>query len=138
VKGIVAATAFVMATIAFLTMMQIRKRIPPILPGNLAAWRRWHVLSGRISLVFSIFLAFIGSGLALYLRAPTDLRTWLHVLSGILVMIWFFGKVFVLRHKIQPGIQHLLMLGATLFLLHVALFLTATIWVYWFKITGAL
>lgn len=96
------------------------------------------MLSGRISLVFSIFLAFIGGGLALYLRTPTDLRTWLHVLSGVLVIIWFFGKVSVLRHKIQPGIRNLLTLGTILFLLHVALFLTATIWVYVFKISGTL
>jgi len=136
VKGIVATITFVAALIAFLTMMQIRKKIPAILPGNAAALRRWHLISGRISLVSTIFLAFIGMGLALYLYPPSSLRPWLHVVAGVLTTLWFAGKVVTVRRKLQPWMKQLLPIGVILFVLHVVIFLTATIWAYWFKITG--
>ena len=138
VKGIVATIAFVTALLAFLTMMQIRKKIPAILPGNAAALRRWHVISGRISLVSLIFLAFIGIGLALFLYPPMALRPWLHVLVAVSTTLWFSAKVTVVRRKLQPWMKQLLPIGVILFALQVVIFLTATVWAYWFKITGVL
>jgi len=55
-----------------------------------------------------------------------------------LTIVWFVGKVVIIRRKHQPGLKNLLPIGVILFALHLALFLTATIWAYWFKITGAL
>jgi hypothetical protein len=137
-KGIMATVAFIAALGAFLTMMQIRGKIPAIFPLKTLKLRRWHVISGRVSLVFSIFLALIGTSLALYLLPPQSLRPWLHVTSGVLVITWFSIKVAVIRRKIPLGLKNLLPIGAILFLLHVALFLTATVWAYYFVITGVI
>lgn len=138
VKGVVATATFILALIAFLTMMQIRKKIPPILPGDAATLRRWHVTSGRLCLVFFIFLAFIGLSLALYLYKPSGLRPWLHVAVSLAGTVVFVAKVVVVRRRLQPWMRHLVTFGVILFILHVAIFLSATIWAYWFKFTGAL
>ena len=137
-KGIVALATFAAALIAFLTMMQIRKKIPPLLKGDAKTLRRWHVTSGRVCLALFVLLAFIGMGLALYLYPPSALRPWLHVIVSIVTTFAFVAKVVVVRRKLQPWFKKLLPFGIILFALHTAIFLSATIWAYWFKLTGAL
>ncbi len=138
VKGVVALSTFILATIAFLTMMQMRRKIPAILPGTTAQLRRWHVVSGRVSFLLFVFLAFLGTGLALYLYPPSSVRPWLHVIVSVAATVVFVGKIVVVRRKVQPWMRQLLLVGIILFLLHVAIFLTATVWAYWFKFTGVL
>ena len=137
-KGVVALATFATALVAFLTMMQIRKKIPAILKGDAKTLRRWHVTSGRICLALFVLLAFIGTGLALYLYPPSALRPWLHVVISIVTTVAFVAKVIVVRGKVQPWFKQLLPFGIILFALHTAIFLTATVWAYWFKLTGAL
>ena len=137
-KGVVALTTFVTASIAWLTMMQMRKKIPAILPAKPADLRRWHVISGRISLVTFILLAFIGLGLALYLYKPSAIRPWIHVTVSITTTLVFGAKVIVVRRKIQPWFKQLIPFGIVLMILHAAIFFSATVWAYYFKLTGAL
>lgn len=137
-KGVVAVSTFVAALVAFLTMMQMRKKLPAILPGTAKDWRRWHVLSGRLCLGLFTLLAFIGMTLALYLYPPATTRSWLHVIVSIAATIAFVGKVVIVRRRAQPWFRQLLPYGIALFVLHLAIFLTATIWAYWFKFNGML
>ena len=137
-KGVVALTTFVTASIAWLTMMQMRKKIPPVLKADARTLRKWHVTSGRISLVTFILLAFIGMGLALYLRKPSAIRPWIHVTVSITASLVFIAKVIVVRRRVQPWFKQLLPFGITLMVLHTAIFFSATVWAYYFKLTGAL
>jgi hypothetical protein len=135
-KGVVALATFVLALIAFLTMMQMRKKIPAVLPGTPRDWRNWHVVSGRLSLACFLLLAFIGMGLAGYLYRPATTRAWLHVIVSVLTTFAFLAKVVVVRRRMQPWFRQLVPFGIVLFILHLAIFLSATIWAYWFKFTG--
>ena len=137
-KGVVALTTFVTSMIAWLTMMQMRKTVPAILPGKPADLRRWHVTSGRISLVTFILLAFIGMGLALYLYQPATVRSWLHVIVSVVTTVVFLFKVRVVRGRVQPWFKQLLPFGIVLIILHTLIFFSATIWAFYFKITGAI
>ena len=137
-KGVIALTTFVTAAIAWLTMMQMRKKIPAIFKADARTLRQWHVVSGRISLATFILLAFVGMGLAFYLYQPATLRAWIHVVVSIATTFVFVAKVVVVRRKMQPWFRQLLPFGIVLMILHLIIFLSATVWAYYFKITGAL
>ena len=137
-KSIVALVMFITASIAWLTMMQMRTKIPPLFKADARALRKWHVISGRISLATFILLAFIGMGLALYARKPSAIRSWIHVIVSSVTTLLFIAKVIVVRRKMQPWFRRLLPFGITLMALHTAIFFSATVWAYYFKLTGVL
>ncbi|MGC8838226.1 MAG: hypothetical protein ACP5UM_07400, partial [Anaerolineae bacterium] len=126
-KGPVGLAVFLAVLGAAFLQMQVRRILPPVLPGRpvtLVAWHRWL---GRIALAgFLVDSAFCLVVIAALGFPPTP-RYVLHALFAALGALAFGAKVWIVRRKVRWGTARLVPLGAGLALLQTGVFLTGTL-----------
>jgi hypothetical protein len=136
VKGLIGLIVFAAAAGALITQLQIRKVIPAIFRVKTPVLLNWHRWLGRVSLGGFVLNSVICMLIGFYPALRTDPRHLAHSLLSILCAVVFLGKVWVTRRRVRWGLQRIVPLGASLFVLQAGVFLTATVFAIWARIVG--
>lgn len=136
VKGLIGLVVFVAALGALITQLQIRTKIPTIPGVKASALRVWHRWLGRVALWGFVLNSMLCLLVGFYPAPRGDPRHLVHSLLSVICAVVFLGKIWITRRKIRWGLRRIVPLGATLFILHVGVFLTATVFAVWVRVAG--
>jgi len=136
VKGLIGALVFLAAIGALITQLQMRKRIPAIIKAGPKVLRQWHLWLGRVALGGFILNSTICLLIGLYPTPRTDVRHLTHGILATLGAVLLLGKGWATRRRVKWAMKRIVTFGILVFALQAAVFLTATVFAIWARITG--
>ena len=136
VKGVIGVLVFLAAIGAFVIQMQMRKRIPPIIKASPKVLRQWHLWLGRTALGGFVLNSMICLLIGLYPAPRIDVRHLAHGILAAVGLALLLGKALATRRKVKWAMKRIVPIGIAVFALQAAVFLTATVFAVWARITG--
>lgn len=136
VKGLIGVLVFLAAIGALITQLQIRKRIPPIIRAGPKVLRQWHLWLGRTALGGIVLNSALCLLIGLYPAPRTDARHLAHSAVATVGLALLLGKGLATRRKVKWAMKRIVTIGLVVFALQAAVFLTATVFAIWARITG--